>query len=104
MSIYDAAMRYRREGVGPDVLAGNEYRSGSSRDWAATPARDDGMMLDPACRAQVAPIVSALLSGSSIDPARVDLRRDGTAHNVPSAGYRYHMAVWHRSGQASAGE
>lgn len=35
MSIYDAAMRYRTEGVPLLVLAGKEYGSGSSRDWAA---------------------------------------------------------------------
>jgi aconitate hydratase A / 2-methylisocitrate dehydratase len=33
--IYDAAMRYRSEGVPLLVLAGREYGSGSSRDWAA---------------------------------------------------------------------
>ncbi len=35
MPIYDAAMRYMREGVELIVLAGREYGSGSSRDWAA---------------------------------------------------------------------
>jgi len=35
MSIYDAAMKYREEGVPLVVLAGAEYGSGSSRDWAA---------------------------------------------------------------------
>ena len=35
MAIYDAAMRYREEGVPLVVLAGAEYGSGSSRDWAA---------------------------------------------------------------------
>jgi aconitate hydratase len=35
MSIYDAAMRYQDEGVPLVVLAGKEYGSGSSRDWAA---------------------------------------------------------------------
>ncbi|MBI5576834.1 MAG: aconitate hydratase AcnA [Deltaproteobacteria bacterium] len=34
-TIYDAAMRYAREGVPLLVLAGKEYGSGSSRDWAA---------------------------------------------------------------------
>ncbi len=33
--IYDAAMRYRAEGVPLVVIAGREYGSGSSRDWAA---------------------------------------------------------------------
>jgi aconitate hydratase len=35
MTIYDAAMRYRADGVPLVVLAGREYGSGSSRDWAA---------------------------------------------------------------------
>jgi aconitate hydratase len=35
MSIYDAAMRYQAEGIPLLVLAGKEYGSGSSRDWAA---------------------------------------------------------------------
>jgi aconitate hydratase len=35
MSIFDAAMRYADEGVPLCVLAGKEYGSGSSRDWAA---------------------------------------------------------------------
>jgi aconitate hydratase len=35
MSIYDAAMRYQSDGVPLLVLAGKEYGSGSSRDWAA---------------------------------------------------------------------
>jgi len=34
-SIYDAAVRYAAEGVPLVVLAGREYGSGSSRDWAA---------------------------------------------------------------------
>jgi len=33
--IYDAAMRYRTEGTPLLVVAGKEYGSGSSRDWAA---------------------------------------------------------------------
>jgi aconitate hydratase len=35
LSIYDAAMRYQADGVPLVVLAGKEYGSGSSRDWAA---------------------------------------------------------------------
>jgi aconitate hydratase len=35
MFIYDAAMRYQNEGVPLVVLAGKEYGTGSSRDWAA---------------------------------------------------------------------
>jgi len=35
MTIYDGAMRYREAGVPLLVIAGKEYGSGSSRDWAA---------------------------------------------------------------------
>jgi aconitate hydratase len=35
MSIYDAAMKYKDEGVPLIILAGKEYGTGSSRDWAA---------------------------------------------------------------------
>jgi aconitate hydratase len=35
LAIYDAAMRYKTEGVPLVVLAGKEYGTGSSRDWAA---------------------------------------------------------------------
>src|SRR6266699_2859155 len=34
-TIYDAAMQYEKEGVPLMILAGKEYGSGSSRDWAA---------------------------------------------------------------------
>jgi aconitate hydratase len=37
--IYDAAVKYREEGVPLIVLAGKEYGSGSSRDWAAKGTR-----------------------------------------------------------------
>ncbi|HRV07687.1 MAG TPA: aconitate hydratase AcnA [Acidobacteriota bacterium] len=35
ISIYDAAVRYREQGIPLLVIAGKEYGSGSSRDWAA---------------------------------------------------------------------
>ena len=35
MSIYDAAMKYKQEGTPLLVIAGKEYGTGSSRDWAA---------------------------------------------------------------------
>ncbi len=39
MSIYDAAVKYREAGVPLLVIAGKEYGSGSSRDWAAKGTR-----------------------------------------------------------------
>lgn len=35
MSIFDAAMRYKKDGTPLVIFAGKEYGSGSSRDWAA---------------------------------------------------------------------
>ena len=35
MSVYDAAMKYKTDGTALVVLAGSEYGTGSSRDWAA---------------------------------------------------------------------
>ena len=39
MSIYDAAMKYQDENVPLVILAGHEYGTGSSRDWAAKGTR-----------------------------------------------------------------
>jgi len=39
MPIYDAAMKYQEEGVPLVVIAGKEYGTGSSRDWAAKGTR-----------------------------------------------------------------
>ncbi len=39
MAIFDAAMRYQKEGVPLVILAGQEYGTGSSRDWAAKGTR-----------------------------------------------------------------
>jgi aconitate hydratase len=39
MPIYDAAMRYQKEGVPLVIFAGQEYGTGSSRDWAAKGTR-----------------------------------------------------------------
>src|SRR5437773_4167534 len=39
MTIYDAAMKYKEDGVALVILAGKEYGSGSSRDWAAKGTR-----------------------------------------------------------------
>jgi aconitate hydratase A / 2-methylisocitrate dehydratase len=39
MAIYDAAVKYREAGVPLVVIAGKEYGSGSSRDWAAKGTR-----------------------------------------------------------------
>ena len=39
MSIYDASMRYQSDGVPLVIVAGQEYGTGSSRDWAAKGTR-----------------------------------------------------------------
>lgn len=43
MSIFDAAMKYKDEGVATIIIAGKEYGSGSSRDWAAKGPRLQGV-------------------------------------------------------------
>lgn len=43
MAIYDAAMRYQQAGIPLAVIAGKEYGSGSSRDWAAKGPRLQGV-------------------------------------------------------------
>jgi aconitate hydratase len=43
MTIYDASVKYQEEGVPLIILAGNEYGSGSSRDWAAKGPRLQGV-------------------------------------------------------------
>jgi aconitate hydratase len=39
MSIYDAAMKYKKAGTPLVIFAGQEYGTGSSRDWAAKGTR-----------------------------------------------------------------
>lgn len=43
MTIFDAAMQYKSENVPTIILAGKEYGSGSSRDWAAKGPRLQGV-------------------------------------------------------------
>ena len=49
MSIYDAAMRYAGEDVPLIVIAGEEYGTGSARDWAAKATRLLGVRAVVAC-------------------------------------------------------
>src|SRR6201996_2484360 len=42
MSIYDASMKYQKEGTPLVIIAGQEYGTGSSRDWAAKGTRLPG--------------------------------------------------------------
>ena len=49
MSIYDAAVRYAKEGVPLLVFAGEEYGTGSARDWAAKGTRLLGVRAVIAC-------------------------------------------------------
>ncbi|MDU6433814.1 MAG: aconitate hydratase [Pantoea sp.] len=43
LAIYDAAMKYQEEGTPLAIIAGKEYGSGSSRDWAAKGPRLQGV-------------------------------------------------------------
>jgi len=83
MSIYDAAMHYQKEGVPLVVVAGKEYGTGSSRDWAAKGTRLLGV------RAVIAESFERIhrsnLAGMGVLPLQFDegvsrqsLRLDGT--------------------------
>jgi aconitate hydratase len=85
LPIYDAAMRYQSEGVPLVVLAGQEYGTGSSRDWAAKGTRLLGV------RAVVAQSFERIhrsnLVGMGVLPLQFadgvgaeSLRLDGTEH------------------------
>lgn len=56
MTIWDAALRYRAEGVPLVVLAGREYGTGSSRDWGAKGPRLLGVR---ACSARASSVSTA---------------------------------------------
>jgi len=78
MGIYDAAERYRTEGVPLIVIAGTDYGAGSSRDWAAKGTRLLGV------RAVVARgferIHRSNLIGMGVLPC--ELPRDVSAHSL----------------------
>jgi aconitate hydratase len=85
LAIYDAAMRYQAEGVPLIVIAGKEYGTGSSRDWAAKGTRLLGI------RAVIAESFERIhrsnLVGMGILPlefkngmTRADLKLTGTEH------------------------
>ena len=89
MRIFDAAMQYQEEGMPLVVLAGKEYGSGSSRDWAAKgtePARRARRSSRRATSASTAATSSAWAScrlqfkpGENAAVARAD-RRGGVRH------------------------
>ncbi len=78
MSIYDAAMKYQQEGTPLLIFAGQEYGTGSSRDWAAKGTKLLGV------RAVVAQSFERIhrsnLVGMGVLPLQVDepLQIDGT--------------------------
>ena len=85
MSIYDAAMRYEKDGTPLLVLAGKEYGSGSSRDWAAKGPALQGVRVVIA--ESYERIHRSNLVGMGILPAAVRSRRIGcgvglTGHEI----------------------
>ncbi len=85
LPIYDASMRYQAEGVPLVIIAGKEYGTGSSRDWAAKGTRLLGV------KAVVAESFERIhrsnLVGMGVLPlqftggtTRADLKLDGTEH------------------------
>ena len=75
LTIYDAAQRYRAEGVPLVVIAGREYGSGSSRDWAAKGSALLGVRAVIAAELRAHPSVEPGRAGR--DPAPVRRRRVG---------------------------
>ena len=91
MPIYDAAVRYRAEGVPLVVLAGKEYGSGSSRDWAAKGTALLGV------RAVLAESFERIhrsnLIGMGVLPAAVPRRRLGRLARPHRPGDDHHRAA-----------
>ena len=80
MAIYDAAMQYQQEGTPLIVFAGEEYGTGSSRDWAAKGTRLQGI------RAVVAKsferIHRANLAGMGVLPCQFKPGEDAASLNI----------------------
>ena len=99
VSIYDAAERYQEEGVPLVILAGSEYGTGSSRDWAAK-----GTLL-LGIRAVLAESYERIhrsnLVGMGILP--LELPQGETQESLGLTGREtYTCAAWRASGRASA--
>jgi aconitate hydratase len=80
MSIYDAAMAYAEDKVGLIVLAGAEYGTGSSRDWAAKGTKLLGV------RAVIAKSFERIhrsnLVGMGVLPLEFDAGEDAATHGL----------------------
>ena len=101
MSIFDASEKYREEGVPLIILAGKEYGSGSSRDWAAKGPKLLGI------RAVIAESYERIhrsnLVGMGILPAPVRRRRRGRAPRPDRRGDVRHRRAGRRPGDGFAG-
>ena len=110
LTIYDAAERYRAEGVPLVVIAGREYGSGSSRDWAAKGSALLGVRAVIAAELRAHPPLEPGRAGR--DPAPVRRRRvrrepgahrDRDAHHPrPGRPGRRLAGAWSRSTAAPA--
>ncbi|MEI9804737.1 MAG: aconitase family protein [Pseudolabrys sp.] len=100
MSIYEAAMRYRAEKVPLIVIAGEEYGTGSARDWAAKAPRLLGVRAVVASsfeRIQPAAILSAwACCRASLRRARMPRPIIWTARNVRSRRPGRNHQAWRR--------
>jgi len=68
MSIYDAAMKYAAEKTPLVILAGQEYGTGSSRDWAAKGTRLLGVKAVIAASLRAHPPLQPRRHGSPSSP------------------------------------
>nr|WP_293173712.1 aconitate hydratase [Nannocystis sp.] len=80
MSIYDAAIRYQAAGIPLVIFAGQEYGTGSSRDWAAKGTRLLGVRAVIA--ASFERIHRSNLVGMGVLPCQFDPGTDATTLNI----------------------
>ncbi len=98
LTIYDAAERYRAEGVPLVVIAGREYGSGSSRDWAAKGSALLGVRAVIARELRAHPPLEPGRAGR--DPAPVRRGRVGREPGARPAPRRSPSAGWPTSTSA----
>ena len=102
MFIFDASEKYRAEGVPLMVIAGKEYGSGSSRDWAAKGPMLLGVRV--ALAESFERIHRSNLVGMGILPLAVPRRRDCRNHGPHRRGVVRHRRHQRRAEELRAGQ
>ena len=107
MSIYDASVAYAQRGIPLAILAGKEYGSGSSRDWAAKGPRLLGIRFviaesyERIHRSNLVGmgILPLQFQAGRVGPNRTCLTRRGDLHDWRGTGYaprhaRFEVCEW----------